>query len=138
MLSNANVAASIPSLLAPTDNINTFSLSLSADHEGASGVTGLGVSTAAAPLISAPVSRQTPEFQSAIAPPSRPKNPSIAPPKKGGDNSLSGTGNQMSSMQAKLAYIAALRLEMATSGGNGPSGGKNEILSMMGKGQAAA
>jgi len=50
---------------------------------------------------------------------------------------LSGTGSQLGSLQAKMSYIAALRLEMASSGSNGPSGGKNEVMAMMGKSQAA-
>lgn len=106
-------------------------------EDSGSASAGLGVSTAAAPLISAPAARQSSEFQANIAPPTRPTNPSIAPPQHGSDTSLSGTGRQMGSMQTKMSYIAALGLERASSSSNGPSGGKNEVMPMMGKSQAA-
>lgn len=95
--------------------------------EGASA--GLGASTSAAPLISAPVARQTAEFQTAIAPPTRPSNPAIAPPTTGNDaNAMNGTGASPGSAMEKLAYIAEIRLQMAGSQSNGPSGNRKEIL----------
>jgi len=101
--------------------------------EGASPA--LGVSTSAAPLISAPVTRQNVEFQTAIAPPTRPTNPSIAPPTAGA-NAMNGTGATLSNPMDKLAYIAELKLQNVGSQSNGPSGDRNKVLASMGQGAA--
>ena len=137
MISNSALAASFPSLLAPSGAFSNLANLMPSADDQPKGSAGLGVSTAAAPLISAPATRQSTEFQSAIAPPTQPANPAIAPPKKGaGDKSLSGTGDSMNGASEILAYIAAIRLQMASAQGNGPSGGKTEALAMMGKGEA--
>jgi hypothetical protein len=132
MLANANPLGSFPSMLAPTGAFGGFALNPSKDSEA--GSTALGVSTAAAPLISAPATRQTPGFQASIAPPTRPTDPSIAPPKSSESEGkpLSGTGSQMQGTLAKLAYIAAMKLEMASSGGNGAAGTRESVLQMAG------
>jgi len=72
---------------------------------------GLGVSMSAAPLISAPMARQAAEFQALIAPPTRPSNPSIAPPTVGREaNAVAAPDALLSSPQSKLAHFAATRL----------------------------
>ncbi len=70
-----------------------------------------------------------------IAPPTRPANPSISLPTAGNKgNAMGASGTSMSSPAAKLAYIAAIRLEMAGSQGNGAAGDRSAILASVGKG----
>ena len=128
MISNSALAASFPSLLAPSGAFsNLANLTPSADDQPKRSA-GLGVSTAAAPLISAPATRQSTEFQSAIAPPTQPANPAIAPPKKGGGNqSLSGAASGDNGTPEILAFIDALKLQMADSQRSSPSGGKTDL-----------
>ena len=125
MISNIAPSSSFPSLIAPNGVFSGFGSMTPVQDDQPKGASGLGVSTAAAPLISAPASRQSAEFQSLIAPPTQPSNPSIAPPKKGsGDKSLSRTGNGTNSTPEILAYFASIRPQTAGAQGNSPSGGK--------------
>ncbi len=119
----------------PSGSFGGFGLSIfGGDAENQGGV-GLGVSTVATPLISAPLSRQSPEFKAAIAPPSRPTNPAIAPPTIGGyQNTLGGTGGMINGATAKLAYISDFRISVVEPQRNTPVDGNNEFLSMLVKG----
>lgn len=132
MISSASHSIPASSLTAPTSSFSDFGLSIFDDGQLSEGGVGLGVSTAAVPLISAPISRQSPDFKAAIAPPSRPTNPAIAPPTIGGyTNTLGGTGGMINGATAKLAYISDFRTSHTDSQGNNPVGGRNEFLSML-------
>jgi len=134
MISNASQLTSSLSNLSVTSGFSGLGFAFPG-VEAQSMASGLGVSTSAAPLISAPASRQTSEFQALIAPPTRPANPSIAAPKAGNEGNVMGaSGASMSSPAAEMADFAAIRLQMASGQGNGPSGDRNQILSTVGKG----
>ncbi len=135
MISSSAHSISASSLTAPTSSFSDFGLSIFGDDQLSGGGGGLGVSTAAVPLISAPISRQSPEFKAAIAPPSRPTNPAIAPPTIGGyTNTLGGSGGMINGATAQLAYISDFRTSGADSQRNEPFGGANEFLSFLSKG----
>jgi len=95
-------------------------------------VPALGVSVIAAPMISAPAARQTPEFQALIAVAAPPSTPAITPPRSGSSatDKLARSDASGQLPGGKLAYIAELALQMAASGGGGPSGDRHETKNM--------
>ena len=134
MLSVGNQLASAASSLSLGEGFKGLGFSFPGTEAGSSAPS-LGVSTSAAPLISAPVARQSSEFQALIAPPTRPSNPSIAPPTTGNEaNALPSPSLPSSSLQIKLAFDAALSLQTTSANSNGPSGYQNAIFLSIGNG----
>jgi len=132
MISNSALATSLPSLTAPSGAFSGLGLAVSNRDGAEQNTIALGVSTAAVPLISAPLSRQSPDFQLAIAPPTRPTNPAIAPPTIGvGDCTLSGSGGMMRGEAAQRAYIPAIRFQMAEPQGSTPLRVQSQFLSAL-------
>lgn len=73
-------------------------------------------------------------FSTSISAPRVPNSSAIPPPSEGSDatEALQGTGATLKSTMAKLAYIAAIKLEMASSQTNGAAGDRKSILSSIG------